>query len=85
VSAQITPLNPETPATNRDKRVGGKVGVIECPVSMQSNEGKWVVLALYKEAIVVLMREEFVQGLKRGKAWRRPQSLQSRTAPRAWE
>jgi hypothetical protein len=52
--------------------------VIVEPVTIQSESDRWVVLTLYKGAIVVLPREQFVTGLKRGKAFRRAAVMRAR-------
>ncbi len=50
------------------------------PVTIRSESAHWVVLTLYKGAIVVLPREHFVAGLKKGKAWRRAAAMRAREA-----
>jgi hypothetical protein len=52
--------------------------VIVEPVTIQSESDRWVVLTLYKSTIVVLPREQFVTGLKKGKAWRRAAAMRAR-------
>ena len=49
-------------------------------VTLQSESARWVILTLYKGAILVLPREQFVTGLKRGKAWRRAAAMRARQA-----
>jgi hypothetical protein len=49
-------------------------------VRIQSESARWVILTLYKGAIVVLPREHFVAGLKKGKAWRRASAMRAREA-----
>ena len=38
----------------------------------------WVVLEISKSCLVVLPREQFKQGLPRGKAWRRSAAMNAR-------
>jgi hypothetical protein len=52
--------------------------VIVEPVTIQSESDRWVVLTLYKGAIVVLPREHFVAELKKGKAFRRAAVMRAR-------
>jgi hypothetical protein len=40
-------------------------------VTVPAEQTTWVILDLYTSAILVLPREQFVAGLKCGKAWRR--------------
>jgi hypothetical protein len=51
--------------------------VIIQPATIQLQSNLWVVLELPK-CIVVLSRDEFVAGLKRGKAWRRSAAMKAR-------
>jgi hypothetical protein len=53
------------------------VAVIIQPATIRSQSDQWVVLELPK-CIVVLPRPQFVEGLKRGKAWKRHAALQAR-------
>jgi hypothetical protein len=53
--------------------------VIIQPATIQSQSESWVILEL-PMCIVVLPRDIFVAGLKRGKAWRRAESLRARMA-----
>ncbi len=48
------------------------------PVTIRSESARWAVLTLYKGAIVVLPREQFVAGLRLGKRFRRHQALKNR-------
>ena len=48
------------------------------PVTIRSESANWIVLELYKSTILVLPRSAFVEGLKRGKAWRRAAMLRAR-------
>jgi hypothetical protein len=52
--------------------------VIVEPVTIQSENERWVILTLYKSTIIVLPREQFLAGLKKGKAWRRAEALRTR-------
>jgi hypothetical protein len=54
--------------------------VIIEPVTMISETERWVVLELYKSCLVVLPRAQFIEGLRRGKAWRRASSMRARLA-----
>jgi hypothetical protein len=58
--------------------------VIIQPATIQSQSESWVILELPK-CIVVLPRDIFVAGLKRGKAWRRAESFRARMAAAAVE
>jgi hypothetical protein len=49
--------------------------VIIQPATLQSQSKQWVVLELPK-CIVVLSREAFIQGIRRGKWWKRHKALQ---------
>jgi hypothetical protein len=40
----------------------------------------WYVLPLPKQAVLVLTKAQFIEGLRRGKWWRRRQALQPRHA-----
>jgi hypothetical protein len=56
------------------------------PATIQSQGELWVVLELPK-CIVVLPRQQFVEGLKRGKAWRRAAAMRARVQteePQSW-
>ena len=47
-------------------------------VRIQCESAHWIVLGLYKSTILVLPRSAFVEGLKRGKAWRRATAMRTR-------
>lgn len=38
-------------------------------VTIQSESANWIVLELYKSTIIVLSREQFIEGIRRGKGW----------------
>jgi hypothetical protein len=57
---------------------GVRVAVIVEPVTIRSESANWIVLELYKSTIIVLPREQFVAGLKKGKAWRRAAAMRAR-------
>jgi hypothetical protein len=47
-------------------------------VAGHAEQANWVILELYKSTLLVLPREQFVAGLKRGKAWRRAAAMRAR-------
>jgi hypothetical protein len=51
--------------------------VITQPATIKSSDDLWVVLELPK-CIVVITREQFVQGLRRGKWFKRHESMSRR-------
>jgi hypothetical protein len=54
--------------------------VIVDGVTIQSETDRWVELRIDKGCFVVLTRQEFIAGLKRGKARRRAQAIRARLA-----
>jgi hypothetical protein len=52
--------------------------VIIEPAQIKSSSHAWVVLEIGKHCLVVLPREQFKQGLRRGKAWRRSAAMKAR-------
>lgn len=45
-----------------------------------SADGLWIRITIPK-AVLVLSREQFIEGLRRGKSWRRHEALARRDAP----
>jgi hypothetical protein len=54
--------------------------VIVDGVSITSESANWVVMEIHKSCLIVLTRKEFLEGLKRGKAWRRAAAMKARLA-----
>jgi hypothetical protein len=54
--------------------------VIVADVIITSETDRWVVLTLYKSTIIVLSRDQMIEGIKRGKAWRRAAAMRARLA-----
>jgi hypothetical protein len=52
--------------------------VIVEPVTIQSETDHWVELRIDKGCLVVLPREQFVEGLRLGKRWRRGATMKAR-------
>lgn len=53
--------------------------VISVTCTITSDAGAWVVLQMPK-AMVVISRAQFIDGLQRGKAWKRHEAMAQREA-----